>query len=273
MERAHVIGWLDRYGRAWATGDSSLLVGLFREDASYRSNVFMPPHLGHEGIRSYWEQATPTQKDVSVELGAPLIDREWVVAEWWTTTMRDTGEEAEITLPGVLLLRFSEGSCAELWEYWNLADGIKEPFEDWGQWDRSASSDGTTQAARRWSQGWADAWRRRDAEAVSLLYSEDARFRSHPFREPLQGREGILAYARQAFGDEDRADPRFGAPLTEGANAVVEYWTTMVEAGQEVTLAGCSLLCLDARGLTRSQRDYWHMTRGISPPPQGWGTR
>ena len=45
--------------------------------------------------------------------------------------MRDDG--AEITLPGILLLRFApDGRCDELREAWNLAEGILPPYPGWG---------------------------------------------------------------------------------------------------------------------------------------------
>ena len=46
--------------------------------------------------------------------------------------MVDDGRE--ITLRGCLVLRFApDGRCEELREYWELADGYREPPPGWGQ--------------------------------------------------------------------------------------------------------------------------------------------
>jgi ketosteroid isomerase-like protein len=46
------------------------------------------------------------------------------------------------------------------------------------------------EAARRWIDGWTRGWRGHDAEAIAALYSPEAVFLSHPFREALRGPEG-----------------------------------------------------------------------------------
>jgi hypothetical protein len=108
------------------------LVGLFTEDASYRSSPFREPSLGHDGIRAYWAGATGSQAEVEVRMGAPLVDGPFVAVEWWTTML--DGDE-EVTLPGCLLLRFApDGRCSDLREYWNVAEGWVPPHGGWGSW-------------------------------------------------------------------------------------------------------------------------------------------
>lgn len=123
-------GWIDGYRRAWEQADTELVLTLFTEDASYRSNPFEEPHRGHEGIRAYWDGVTGQQRDARVRMGRPFVDGDRVAVEWWTT-MESQGEE--VTLPGCLLLRFeADGRCSDLREYWNVTGGRVEPFEDWG---------------------------------------------------------------------------------------------------------------------------------------------
>lgn len=120
--------WIERYRSAWENGE--LPLELFTEDAVYRSHPFRDPHVGHDGIRAYWERATGSQSDARVIMGLPFVDGRRAVVEWWAT-MRDEGEE--ITLPGCLLLRFAEdGRCKELREYWHLEGGRHEPHAGWG---------------------------------------------------------------------------------------------------------------------------------------------
>ena len=75
------------------------------------------------------------------------------------------------------------------------------------------------------------------------MYSDDAVFRSAPFREPHLGREGALEYARSAFADQDDfTDCWFGEPVVAGDRAAVEYWAVLVENGRPVTIAGVAVL-------------------------------
>ncbi len=123
--------WVERYRRAWETADADEIVDLFTPDGSYRSSVFREPHVGHGAIRRYWNRAAGTQRDVRVVMGQPVITAERVAVEWWTT-MTDP-DDGEVTLPGCLLLRFGpDGRCLDLWEYWQVQPGRREPPPGWG---------------------------------------------------------------------------------------------------------------------------------------------
>lgn len=123
-------GWIDNYRRAWESGDEELVVGLFTEDASYRSSPFREPHRGHDEIREYWRRGAGAQRETSVRMGHPFVDGRRVAVEWWTT-MIDEGRE--VTLPGCLLLRLeADGRCSDLREYWAVEPGRRAPFAGWG---------------------------------------------------------------------------------------------------------------------------------------------
>ena len=123
--------WIEAYGRAWEEREPDAAAALFSEDAVYRAHPLREPHLGTDGIRAYWAQATATQADVRVRFGAPIVSGEKAAVEWWTT-MQAEGEE--ITIPGCLLLRFaSDGRCEELREYWHVEPGRHEPPAGWGR--------------------------------------------------------------------------------------------------------------------------------------------
>ena len=127
----NVQAWVEEYGRAWREKDADAVVGLFTEDAEYRSSPFLEPSVGSAGIHDYWTRATSTQEDADVRMGTPIVTGDRVVVEWWTT-MRDEGEE--ITLPGCLLLCFApDGRCAALREYWHVEPGLHEPHPGWGK--------------------------------------------------------------------------------------------------------------------------------------------
>ena len=91
-----VTAWVEGYRTAWETADTDLVLTLFTEDASYRSNPFEEPHLGHDGIRAYWDGVTSQQRDARVSMGRPFVDGDRVAVEWWT---RMVSEGEEVTLP------------------------------------------------------------------------------------------------------------------------------------------------------------------------------
>ena len=125
----------------------------------------------------------------------------------------------------------------------------------------------TREAARRWVEGWSNAWPAADADAVAELYAEGARFRSQPFRDLQSPR----AYAEWAFSEQDEAECWFGEPIVAGDRAVVEYWGIVRYQGRDETIAGVSLLRFGPDGRVIEQHDYWNSQEGRVEPPEGWG--
>jgi uncharacterized protein (TIGR02246 family) len=93
-----VDGWLERYRGAWEQGDADAAAALFTEDAVYRSSPFREPHIGQDGIRDYWAQATGSQSDTRVKIGRPVTQ---VVAAADTVMNRPSGELMAEVYPSV----------------------------------------------------------------------------------------------------------------------------------------------------------------------------
>jgi ketosteroid isomerase-like protein len=125
----------------------------------------------------------------------------------------------------------------------------------------------TEAAARRWVEGWSQAWPAADADAVAALYAEDAQFRSQPFRELQEPR----AYAEWAFSEQDEAECWFGEPFVAGDRALVEYWAVVRYQGRDETIAGIAVIRFGPDGLVAEQHDYWNAHEGRREPPAGWG--
>ena len=126
-------------------------------------------------------------------------------------------------------------------------------------------------AAVAWATVWQRAWEAHDVEAIVALYDEEATFSSEPFRELYRGRAGVRAYVSAAFAAESDVRAWFAEPLVDGERAAVEWWAALREDGEEVTLAGTSLLRFGPDGLVHEQRDTWNSTRSRREPPPGWG--
>jgi ketosteroid isomerase-like protein len=269
MDRERVDDWVEAYRRAWEQADTPAAVALFTTDASYRSHPLRPAHAGHDGIAAYWSEVTAEQRDPRVRFGDPIVDGHRVAVEWWTTML--AGGDP-ITLAGCLVLAFAaDGRCRDLRECWNLAEGLRDPPPDWGHLDLTTDRAAAAGYARRWAEGYERAWRAGDPAAAAALYAPDAHFRSEPFRDPHPGREGVLAYTRDAYATEADQNPYFGAPVAAGASAAVEWWATTLEENQPSTLIGTSLLTFAPDGLVATARDYWFLEPGTHPPFEGWG--
>jgi ketosteroid isomerase-like protein len=275
MDRERVDAWLEGYRRAWEAADTPAVVGLFTEDAGYRSHPLQPPHGGHDGVAAYWTGVTADQSGVRVRFGDPIVDGDRVAVEWWAT-MHAGG--APVSLAGCLLLAFTpDGRCQALRECWNLAERLVDPPPDWGLLPSPVAGrpgpdvDRAREHARHWAEGYERAWRAGDPEAAAALYAPDTNYRSEPFRDPHPGREGVRAYTRGAYATEADPAPRFGTPFAGHGAAAVEWWTTLLEEGRPSTLIGTSVLIFTPDGLVAAARDYWFQEAGHHQPFDGWG--
>lgn len=124
--------------------------------------------------------------------------------------------------------------------------------------------------ARRWAATWQRGWEDGELESIVGLYASEATFSSQPFREIHRGRAGVREYVAGAFADESDVRARFAEPIVEGDRACVQWWAGLIEGGEEMTLAGTSVLRFDADGLVLEQSDTWNQAAGRRDPPAGW---
>ncbi len=129
----------------------------------------------------------------------------------------------------------------------------------------------TRLTVNRWIHNYTKAWLKKDAKAITSLFTEDATYHSHPFRPVTQGRKSILDYTLGALDVGQVYEVRFGKPVVEGSRTAVEYWTTMKEKVEDVTLAGCVMLRFAKSGLCKELHDYWVLQTGRRQVPLNWG--
>jgi hypothetical protein len=128
----------------------------------------------------------------------------------------------------------------------------------------------TSLIVNRWIRNYTKAWLKKDAKAIASLFTEDATYHSHPFRPVIHGRKSILDYTLGALDVGQVYEVRFGKPVVEGSRAAVEYWTTMKEKVENVTLAGCIMLRFAKSDLCKELHDYWVLQTGrLSAPSPG----
>jgi SnoaL-like domain len=129
----------------------------------------------------------------------------------------------------------------------------------------------TASAARRWADTWRRCWESGDVDGIVALYAHDAVLVSEPFRAPVHGQDGVRGYVAAAFADESEVRAWFGEPIVGDGRAAVEWWAALRESGEDVTLAGTSVLRFSRAGLVVAQRDSWNTSSGRREPPSGWG--
>ena len=129
----------------------------------------------------------------------------------------------------------------------------------------------TRLTVNRWIRNYTKAWLKKDAKAIAALFTEDAVYSSNPFRPVTHGRKSILDYTLGALDVGQVYEVRFGKPVVEGSQAAVEYWTTMKEKVEDVTLAGSVMLHFAKNGLCKELHDYWVLQTGKIQAPLNWG--
>lgn len=122
-----------------------------------------------------------------------------------------------------------------------------------------------------WIEAYGRAWRERDADAVVAIFTEDAVYRSSPFREPHVGSDGIRAYWERVTAKQEKLDLRFGTPVVEVNRAAVEWWAAVEEDGAETTFPGILMLRFAPDGRCAELRECWHERAGRLEPHEGWG--
>ena len=124
---------------------------------------------------------------------------------------------------------------------------------------------------RDWLEAYRRAWEQADVDAAVALFTEDAVYRSSPFRAPSVGSAGIREYWSTVTSSQRETQVRIGEPIEAGSKVAVEWWTTMREGENEITLPGCLVLRFAKDGRCQELREYWHIEHGRIDPPEGWG--
>jgi uncharacterized protein (TIGR02246 family) len=124
---------------------------------------------------------------------------------------------------------------------------------------------------RAWIEAYGRAWRERDPDAVVAIFTEDAIYRSSPFREPHVGSDGIRAYWERVTSGQESLDLSFGTPLVQENRAAVEWWAIVEQAGEETTFPGILMLSFAPDGRCEELRECWHERAGRIERHDGWG--
>jgi hypothetical protein len=127
-------------------------------------------------------------------------------------------------------------------------------------------------AARAWLDRYVEAWLTYDPGSIGELFSEDVAYRYHPYDEPIEGREAVVASwlgETSADGASDRDRPgtyeASYAPVAVDGDVVVATGTSSYrdEPGGPVVRVfhNCFVMRFDADGRCREFTEYYMTKR------------
>lgn len=112
-----------------------------------------------------------------------------------------------------------------------------------------------------WLEGFADAWRAGDADAVADLFAPSALYHDGPFTEPLEGVDAIRDYWAQGVR-HSRRDVEFEfEALAVGKRGGIAHWRaefTSEPAEHRVQLDGILVASIDKECRCTEFREWWH---------------
>jgi len=121
--------------------------------------------------------------------------------------------------------------------------------------------------ASEWLADYREAWRSYDPSAIGALFSEDASYRYHPYDEPLQGREAIVASWLEERDVEGTYDGVY-EPLVVTGDVVVATGTSTYKStvgSMDRVYDNCFIMRFDDRDRC-TEFTEWFMQR---PEPSG----
>jgi hypothetical protein len=126
---------------------------------------------------------------------------------------------------------------------------------------------------QEWVEGYAGAWRDRDADAAARLFTEDCTYLAHPTADPYVGQDGVRSYWTDVTSTQEHPNVRMGQPIVSPDNrrAAVEFWVRMRNSGEEVSVIGILFLRFAEDGRCEDLREAWHFEMGDHAPPDSWG--
>ncbi len=119
--------WRETWLRSWTAKDVDGIAALYAHGARFRSN----PFRDLQSPRAYVEWTFTEQDEAEVWFGEPIVSGDRAVCEYWGVV---TYEGRAETIAGVSLIQFDgDGLVVDQRDYWNAAEGRREPPEGWGR--------------------------------------------------------------------------------------------------------------------------------------------
>jgi len=129
--------------------------------------------------------------------------------------------------------------------------------------------------AQAWLDAYVEAWRTYDPQLIGALFADDVEYRYHPWDEPLNGREAIVADWITPAGDasdrgaEGTYDAHYEPWAIDGDRVVAAgqstYWTAADRATIRSVFDNVFLLVFDGEGRCRSFTELFIEQPRVAP--------
>jgi hypothetical protein len=116
----------------------------------------------------------------------------------------------------------------------------------------------TRDDVQRWLDAYVDAWRTYDPASIADLFAAGATYAYQPYREPVRGREAIVADWLESPDAAGSWDARYEPYAVDGDRAVAVGQSTYFEDGKVRTIYyNVWLLRFDGDGRCAEFVEYW----------------
>ena len=129
MSAKQIKSVMKKYGKAWETQDSDLLLDCFAENGIYQESPLSKPYKGHKAIKKFWDSAVKKDtKNIKFKLGKCYAseDGKTGFAEWECKNehkWKHNGKWQKEHMVGIMILKMRGDKIAYLSEYWNTKRG------------------------------------------------------------------------------------------------------------------------------------------------------
>ena len=116
---------VDAYVDSYRRNDKQACIDLFAADAVWHDPVGEPPHVGHEGVGAFWDQARALAKSIELVPSDVIVcaNQAAMVFEIQVTLDTPSGEpEAMMIMDAVeVFVLDDDGKISELRAYWDMS--------------------------------------------------------------------------------------------------------------------------------------------------------
>lgn len=122
-----------------------------------------------------------------------------------------------------------------------------------------------------WLERYVDAWKSYDPSAIGALFAENASYRYHPWDEPLQGRDAIVASWLESADQAGTYDARYVPLLIDGDTGAATGWSRYFSAdgGLEREYRNLFVCHFDSDGRCRDFTEWFMLNREVGSSPDG----
>ena len=116
---------VDAYVDSYRRNDKQACIDLFAADAVWHDPVGEPPHVGHEGVGAFWDQARALAKSIELVPSDVIVcaNQAAMVFEIQVTLDTPEGEPAAMMIMDAVevFVLDDDGKVSELRAYWDMS--------------------------------------------------------------------------------------------------------------------------------------------------------